>query len=125
MTRRTGDPLPDTHGLRIKKDEAVDDRDTRIFPANESTAQTVEISDSGLKKHIVGSKSPVEMLGRVGGYHIIRKIGEGGMGIVYEAEQQQPRRLVALKVMRGGLYANEYHVRMFERVVSRMSGLFT
>ncbi|HTH37578.1 MAG TPA: protein kinase [Pyrinomonadaceae bacterium] len=123
MTRRTGDPLPDTHGLRIKKDEAVDDRDTRIFPANESTAQTVEISDSGLKKHIVGSKSPVEMLGRVGGYHIIRKIGEGGMGIVYEAEQQQPRRLVALKVMRGGLYANEYHVRMFEREIQALGHL--
>jgi tetratricopeptide (TPR) repeat protein len=30
-------------------------------------------------------------------------VGEGGMGSVYEAEQEQPRRIVALKVIRPGL----------------------
>ena len=38
---------------------------------------------------------------RIGDYRILRKIGEGGMGVVYEAEQQHPKRLVALKVIRG------------------------
>ncbi|MEZ4654770.1 MAG: serine/threonine-protein kinase [Candidatus Eisenbacteria bacterium] len=33
-------------------------------------------------------------------YRIIREIGHGGMGIVYEAEQENPRRSVALKVIR-------------------------
>lgn len=40
---------------------------------------------------------------RIGRYNIIRLIGEGGMGTVYEAQQEQPRRTVALKVLRGGI----------------------
>lgn len=37
---------------------------------------------------------------RIGHYRIIRVIGRGGMGVVYEAEQDQPSRRVALKVIR-------------------------
>ncbi|MCU0863475.1 MAG: serine/threonine protein kinase [Planctomycetes bacterium] len=37
-----------------------------------------------------------------GRYRIVRQIGEGGMGIVFEAEQQEPRRRVALKCIRTG-----------------------
>ncbi len=40
---------------------------------------------------------------RIGRYTIHAKIGEGGMGTVYEAEQDTPRRLVALKVIRDPL----------------------
>jgi serine/threonine protein kinase/tetratricopeptide (TPR) repeat protein len=41
---------------------------------------------------------------RLGPYKLLQKIGEGGMGAVWMAEQQQPvRRLVALKVIRTGL----------------------
>lgn len=38
-----------------------------------------------------------------GRYRIVRRIAEGGMGAVYEAEQDNPRRTVALKVIRPGL----------------------
>ncbi|MCB9855101.1 MAG: serine/threonine protein kinase [Phycisphaerales bacterium] len=37
---------------------------------------------------------------RLGDYRIIRRLGAGGMGIVYLAEQAIPRRHIALKVMR-------------------------
>src|SRR5262249_54983221 len=40
---------------------------------------------------------------RIGRYRILRLLGEGGMGAVYEAEQDNPRRPVALKVVRPGL----------------------
>ena len=36
---------------------------------------------------------------RLGEFRIIREIGRGGMGIVYQAEQESPRRPVALKVL--------------------------
>src|SRR5262249_51884309 len=43
----------------------------------------------------------------IGPYRILRRLGEGGMGTVYEAEQDDPRRTVALKVMRTGFDAPE------------------
>lgn len=43
----------------------------------------------------------------IGPYRIRALIGEGGMGAVYEAEQENPRRKVALKVLRSALAAPE------------------
>jgi serine/threonine protein kinase/tetratricopeptide (TPR) repeat protein len=41
---------------------------------------------------------------RIGPYSLIRKIGEGGMGVVFLAEQERPvRRTVALKVIKPGM----------------------
>src|SRR6478609_2809755 len=40
-------------------------------------------------------------------YRVVSLIGEGGMGAVYEAEQDQPRRTVALKVIKPGLASPE------------------
>jgi serine/threonine protein kinase len=46
-------------------------------------------------------------ISQIGRYKITRLIGEGGMGAVYEAEQDQPRRTVALKVIKPGLASPE------------------
>src|SRR5688572_8947192 len=50
---------------------------------------------------------------RVGRYRILRRLGAGGMGTVYQAEQENPRRIVALKVMRPGLMSRSM-MRRFE-----------
>jgi serine/threonine protein kinase len=54
-----------------------------------------------------------QTLSRIGAYQIIRRIGSGGMGDVYEAEQERPRRRVALKVIRG-LHVSRPLLRRFE-----------
>lgn len=51
---------------------------------------------------------------RIGQYEIIRTIGTGGMGIVYEALQHSPQRTVALKVLRSGVVGRDLR-RRFER----------
>jgi WD40 repeat protein len=50
----------------------------------------------------------------VGRYRILRTLGTGGMGAVYEAEQENPRRTVALKVVRPGVVSPDL-VRRFTR----------
>ncbi len=51
---------------------------------------------------------------RVGDFTIIGQLGTGGMGIVYVAEQQLPRRTVALKVIKRSI-ASASMVPRFER----------
>ncbi len=44
---------------------------------------------------------------RIGEFEIVGVLGEGGMGIVYEARQDSPQRKVALKLVRPGLVSDE------------------
>ncbi|MEE4272136.1 MAG: serine/threonine-protein kinase [Thermoanaerobaculales bacterium] len=57
------------------------------------------------------------------GYRIISKLGQGGMGVAWEAEQEHPKRRVALKVMRMEHRVDEYHARMFRREVDILARL--
>ena len=54
-----------------------------------------------------------EGVGRwIGPYLLLRVIGEGGMGLVYEAEQREPiRRQVALKMVKRGMDTAEFVAR--------------
>jgi WD40 repeat protein/serine/threonine protein kinase len=48
----------------------------------------------------------------IGPYKLLEQIGEGGMGLVYMAEQQQPvRRLVALKLVKPGMDSKQVLAR--------------
>jgi serine/threonine protein kinase len=58
------------------------------------------------------AEAAVPLPDRIGGFRIVRRIGAGGMGTVYEAEQESPRRRVALKVMTP-VFADEETARRF------------
>jgi serine/threonine protein kinase len=55
--------------------------------------------------------------GRVGGHRIIRRLGAGGMGVVYLAESRS-RRLVAIKVIHRHLAGDPEFRRRFRREVA-------
>jgi serine/threonine protein kinase len=49
---------------------------------------------------------------RIGPYKLLQEIGEGGMGVVYMAEQEKPvRRRVALKIIKQGMDTNQVVAR--------------
>jgi WD40 repeat protein len=55
---------------------------------------------------------PLQHKFQVPGYVIVRLIGSGGMGSVFEAEQEHPRRRVAIKLIRSG-FASPQLLRRF------------
>ncbi|MCH8253698.1 MAG: protein kinase, partial [Planctomycetes bacterium] len=59
----------------------------------------------------------------IGSYTITRLLGEGGMGIVYEGRQRSPKRHVAVKVVRGGRYVDEFRLKLFEREAQTLARL--
>jgi tetratricopeptide (TPR) repeat protein/predicted Ser/Thr protein kinase len=59
----------------------------------------------------------------IGPYRIVRVLGQGGMGVVYEAEQVSPQRTVALKVVRAGQFVDDDTLRMFAREADTLARL--
>ncbi len=59
----------------------------------------------------------------VAGYRVLSQLGRGGTGVVWEAEQEHPKRRVALKVLRRDHLIDDYHTKMFQREVETLARL--
>lgn len=86
----------DTSSPKDRAGQAVDAHNAETVEARESTPAPPPRDRQGAAYGL----TPPE---RVGRYRIKRIIASGGMGTVFEAMQEQPRRVVALKLMRSGM----------------------
>src|SRR5208282_2740595 len=67
-------------------------------------AATGEYTPSPEKRSTASPQVAEKPGDRIGSYKLLQQIGEGGMGIVWMAEQQEPvRRMVAVKVIKAGM----------------------
>ncbi len=76
-----------------------------VTPAPESSPVSIEP---------VPSSDPLEGW-TLAGYRLVERIGRGGMGAVYRAEQTSLHRIVAVKVLLPDLAGNEEYVKRFRR----------
>ncbi len=84
--------------------------DEHADAGSEASAHRLEATEAASSPE--GNPLPCK---RLGDFEIIREIGRGGMGIVYEAHQLSLNRKVALKVLSGGLGLSSTSVYRFRR----------
>jgi WD40 repeat protein len=105
-------------GERPKVEEYVDrlpemaDEIRQTFPA---LAEVEQAEDDARRESSPLQPSAGPRLRQIGDYRIVRVIGRGGMGVVYEAEQLSLGRRVALKVLPAHVIADDKMEERFRR----------
>jgi serine/threonine protein kinase/WD40 repeat protein len=99
------------------------DEPTEVADVGEGTARSgapaegndpQEANPPSAGRHPDPTALPPGMPERIAAYSVESVLGEGGMGWVFRARQQNPDRLVALKVIKAGLAGDDMR-RRFER----------
>jgi serine/threonine protein kinase/WD40 repeat protein len=89
--------------------------------------QLLEVQDDGfvhwLRKSLARRNARPDTMRQVGDYRLVREIGRGGMGVVYEAEQISLNRRVALKVLPTQVSTDAHMLERFRREAKAAAGL--
>ena len=99
----------DTNNAKSPLDAIVDafgPEETRANPQSNGSAQQAVNFDQ------TTALTSIKVGGQIGRYRLMEQLGEGGMGVVYVAEQVEPiRRKVALKVIKPGMDSKQVIAR--------------
>jgi serine/threonine protein kinase len=90
-----------------------------LFPARDLMEELKLKSDDLSDGQESSSADSVPHVRQIGDYRILHQIGRGGMGDVYEAEQQSLGRRVALKVLPRSSAGDEKAFTRFQREALR------
>ncbi len=120
---RAGDS-PDIEKF-VSKHPEHESRIRELFPVlqmmESRISEDIE-SDSELLNDELSELKGVSLQRKLGEYRIIREIGRGGMGIVYQAEQESLGRHVALKLLPDSAQFDERKILRFQQE-ARASGM--
>jgi serine/threonine protein kinase len=86
------------------------------------TLAALRLAADSQQSGAVGAVAP-ELPEALGDYRIVREIGRGGMGVVYEAEQLSLRRRVALKVLPFAAVMDPRHFQRFKNEATAAAAL--
>lgn len=113
------DPLRSDSSLRSHVSSCVECREI-LSELSENQALIRELSSaSAALGPMLGPPSCLP--DRIAEFEIIREIGRGGMGVVYEARQHRPERRVALKVLRREFASSDDRIRLFDREIRALA----
>ena len=99
----------------VEKYPEISDLLRTVIPGLQAAEQSPDATSAGKVSH--------EQHQQLGDFRILRQIGRGGMGIVYEAEQISMNRRVALKVLPLAGLVDELKIRRFQNEVRAVAAL--
>jgi tetratricopeptide (TPR) repeat protein len=107
--------LQDWHERHARGEEVDMDRIVRDHPGIAGELRRRIAAIRILEEALPESSAPAGVPDTIGDFRIVREIGRGGMGVVYEVEQVSMERRVALKVLSPAITGTAQAVKRFQR----------
>ncbi|MBL9105598.1 MAG: serine/threonine protein kinase [Myxococcales bacterium] len=120
---RTSDNLPRAHGSDPDAWRSHDSRLTADEVTRDSAASHTDGGDADGPEHRERASGYLDHTARIGRFAVLRQLGEGGMGVVYSAYDEQLDRRVALKLLRPGRDNSERNQSRMQREARAMAKL--